>query len=269
MSSSNITPNAATWVIAHGPDDEPVFVAVEPGQTFTTFRPNVEQFSTVEAADARMRDFKPVWRIGPFDLNTSTEQELMNLPGMSPAIAARIFAARPIADVDDISTIIGVTPQRLKTWRPAIFVADETYQAAVRAADQQGPETPPPSAIAIQRAAAELANLRWQQEIGGVTLPDGVRILTTREAQAQLAGAVTALTEGHVTPPIEWKAASGWVDLSAESLRAASRIVARHVQASFASERKVARYIGAEGVTARATLRALFREEYAALMEAA
>lgn len=65
-------------------------------------------------------------------------------------------------------------------------------------------------AAARDRAYAALADYRWQRETGGLTLADGSRVLTTREAQSQISNAVQSISSGLITDPVTWKLASGW-----------------------------------------------------------
>lgn len=90
----------------------------------------------------------------------------------------------------------------------------------------------------------ELADHRWQIETGGVTLPDGSRILTDRESQAQLTSAYQSLTQPFVDS-IDWKAADGWVTVTETELRPIAQAVARHVQGCFKAERQVGEIINA------------------------
>ena len=67
---------------------------------------------TAEATAAIKSDAKAVaeggregWnRNKPLDLNTATRDELMSLPGMSPAEADRVIAGRPYDDASDVVT---------------------------------------------------------------------------------------------------------------------------------------------------------------------
>ena len=45
----------------------------------------------------------------PINLNTATAAQLDSLPGIGKATAARIVASRPIAKVEDLKTMAGVT----------------------------------------------------------------------------------------------------------------------------------------------------------------
>ena len=83
-----------------------------------------------------------------------------------------------------------------------------------------------------------LADYRWRKETGGVALPDGGAIDTTREAQAQVSSAFNALSSGMIESA-EWKSRLGWVTVTLAEFGLIAGMVARHVQACFSAERTV------------------------------
>ncbi len=91
---------------------------------------------------------------------------------------------------------------------------------------------------------ANLADHRWRIETGGVELPNGARILTDRESQAQLTSAYQSLSMPFVES-IDWKAADGWVTVTEAELRPIAQAVAQHVQGCFKAERQVSEQIAA------------------------
>lgn len=95
--------------------------------------------------------------------------------------------------------------------------------------------------ISVARAEKHLAlaDLRWQRETGGLTLPEGTHIRTTRESQAQISSVMQSITAGLITDPVDWKLTSGWVGISTEQLTEIARRVADHVKRCFAAERYV------------------------------
>lgn len=86
--------------------------------------------------------------------------------------------------------------------------------------------------------AALLADHRWQKETGGVTLPDGRVIQTTREAQAQVSSTFAALSAGLVQS-VEWKAEGGWVSVTLAQFAPIAGLVVDHVRRCFVAERVV------------------------------
>lgn len=92
---------------------------------------------------------------------------------------------------------------------------------------------------------AELANARWEQETGGLTLPDGTVIKTDRESQALLTGAAFSLY-ADPTARVEWKADKGkWVDLDAKQVLMIAGAVRAHVQGQFSKERALSEKVNA------------------------
>jgi competence protein ComEA len=56
----------------------------------------------------------------PVDINRASEPELVRLPGVSPALAARIVAARPFADIDELRRVRGLRRGLLERLRPLV-----------------------------------------------------------------------------------------------------------------------------------------------------
>jgi hypothetical protein len=56
----------------------------------------------------------------PVDINRASEPELVRLPGVGPALAARIVAARPFAEVDDLRRVRGLRTVLLERLRPLV-----------------------------------------------------------------------------------------------------------------------------------------------------
>lgn len=95
------------------------------------------------------------------------------------------------------------------------------------------------AAEARTKAYADLADLRWRRETGGLSLPGGMSIITTRESQAQIAGVVQSINAGLISEPIDWKLASGWQQLTTAQITSVAGAVADHVKQCFAAERAV------------------------------
>lgn len=61
----------------------------------------------------------------PIDVNTATAEELMRLPGVGPATAQQILAARttkPFASADDLDRVKGIGPKTIDKLRPFVVV---------------------------------------------------------------------------------------------------------------------------------------------------
>jgi DNA uptake protein ComE-like DNA-binding protein len=59
-------------------------------------------------------------RAAPLDVNHASEAELARLPGIGPALAARIVAARPFEDVDALRRVRGLRRSTLERLRPSV-----------------------------------------------------------------------------------------------------------------------------------------------------
>ena len=56
----------------------------------------------------------------PVDVNRASEVELTGLPGVGPALAARIVAARPFGEVDELRRVRGLRRATLERLRPLV-----------------------------------------------------------------------------------------------------------------------------------------------------
>lgn len=106
---------------------------------------------------------------------------------------------------------------------------------------------PPPTAQSKDELKAYAASKRFLVETSGVTIGD-CHIDTTRESQALITGAVVYVqTTGAGT--VQFKAKSGWIDLTAQQVQTIATTVATFVQACFAAERTIDEAINAGTVT--------------------
>ena len=76
---------------------------------------------------------------------------------------------------------------------------------------------------------------RWAHETGGVELA-GVRVGTTLDDQNRISGVLSAIALGGVEA-VDFKAASGWVRLTAAQMQGIAQAISAHVQACFSAER--------------------------------
>ena len=111
----------------------------------------------------------------------------------------------------------------------------------------RGPETETeePTLEEVKAAKlAELAEARWREETGGLTLPDGTIIKTDRESQALLTGAALSAT---LDPgkDIEWKGVNGWVTLTSAQVLQIAAAVRAHVQSAFSREKVLSEQVEA------------------------
>lgn len=93
----------------------------------------------------------------------------------------------------------------------------------------------------ISILTGKLADIRYRRETGGIEL-EGMKILTDRGSQAQLAGAYQSLASGLI-PQTDWKAADGWMTVTKEQIEPVARAVATHVARCFAAEKAVSEQI--------------------------
>ena len=61
----------------------------------------------------------------PVDLNTADQKALEALPGVGPATAKKIIAARPFKSVDDLSQIKGLTKAKVEALKDKVIVGQE------------------------------------------------------------------------------------------------------------------------------------------------
>jgi competence protein ComEA len=56
--------------------------------------------------------------LGNIDINTATEKELTTVPGIGHVMAARIIAARPYRNADDVKRVSGIGEKKYGQIRP-------------------------------------------------------------------------------------------------------------------------------------------------------
>ncbi|WP_095950419.1 DUF4376 domain-containing protein [Variovorax boronicumulans] len=83
---------------------------------------------------------------------------------------------------------------------------------------------------------ALVAQRRWEAETGGITMPNGMRVLTGRADRDNIA-ALILTAEAAGIAVVDFKAANGWGHLTLEEVREVARAIALHVQACFSAER--------------------------------
>lgn len=105
---------------------------------------------------------EPPARVDP---NTADLTELQALPGVGPALAARIAAARPFRDAEDLRRVAGIGPAALDALRDRlIFDVDVAGTAEPAAA---GAQEFVREASDRMEEAFEVAGARWASATGG------------------------------------------------------------------------------------------------------
>jgi len=89
---------------------------------------------------------------GPVDLNTADEKSLEGLPGVGPATAKAIIAARPFKSVDDLKKVKGIGDAKYATLKDKVTVGAGAPAPAAAPAAQ--PAASAPAAPASQPAPA-------------------------------------------------------------------------------------------------------------------
>lgn len=88
---------------------------------------------------------------------------------------------------------------------------------------------------ALELKLKVLADLRWQKETGGITLPGGALMWTDRDTQVKLSAAKAEATADPQFA-VRWKSMDGWIDLDATAIIAVANAVRDHVKACFERE---------------------------------
>lgn len=148
------------------------------------------------------------------------------------------------------ATSIAITTDDGTVWHddtahPADTALRVDLSAWIAAGGVIRPYAPPTADIAVLKAYA--AAKRWSVQTGGVVV-SGVSVDTSDASRSMIADAV-AYVEASGTTSVDFKAASGWVTISAAEMTAIGLAVGAHVQACFAAERAVDAAIAAGTIT--------------------
>ncbi|MGX9980249.1 DUF4376 domain-containing protein [Methylobacterium fujisawaense] len=146
-------------------------------------------------------------------IDTGRVAEIVVLPeGTDPAEAFHATVAATLVACPDSVVIEG--------WSYAD--ASKTFAAPVVA--------PPTIAQLVAHAAAK----RFAVETGGLSV-NGLTVATDRDSQSMIANAYAGM-QASGAASVKFKAASGWIELTAEQIKAVALEVFAHVQACFAAE---------------------------------
>lgn len=92
-------------------------------------RPHAPSVTRVILPDAQPADPAPTYATtasvapllsGRLDLNTATSEQIEALPGVGPALSARILAGRPYRTLADLDAVKGVGPSLLGKLAPVV-----------------------------------------------------------------------------------------------------------------------------------------------------
>ena len=105
----------------------------------------------------------------------------------------------------------------------------------LRPVEQVDLRVPDNLALLKDRLKAKLADVRYQHEVGGVTI-NGALVKTDRESQATITGAYARASVNPATT-VSWKADNGFVVIDAAEIMFFGDAVFSHVQGCFDRER--------------------------------
>jgi hypothetical protein len=152
-----------------------------------------------------------------------------------PTVPSRARAPKPDLTADQLATLATIYAEDIALFR-IIASAGQTYTA------------PPEPATEAERARKleELAQQRYAAEVGGLVMPNGMRVRTDERTRLAL---VTARAEARGNPQFafrDWKLGNGqYVDLTAATITAIYDATLQHVADCFAQERRLSGEVAA------------------------
>lgn len=110
--------------------------------------------SVLPAPPEAVADTEPPPPTGPFDVNSAPVDTLVHLPGIGPALAARLVAEReaggPFRDLEDLQRVRGIGPKSAAKLKGEVIFGPVRAQPAAAAADSSGDGMVPSGAAPAQ-----------------------------------------------------------------------------------------------------------------------
>jgi len=130
----------------------------------------------------------------------------------------------------------------VSTGKEVLEVFEEAAVFAARLAEiEAGLEGALRAARAIPRdPLGRLAYHRWQREVGGFRMPNGIAVRTDAATQNKLGNFTGQYLAGNVPTQIEWKTPDGFLQLTREQVVEIAAAVTAHVTLCFALEKRIA-----------------------------
>jgi len=119
----------------------------------------ISRAQTTKTPDAKAKARAKVAARAPVDLNTATAEELETLPGVGPAHAKEIIAARPFKSIDDLAKVKGIGEARARVLKELVTVAAPARAAAKAKAGRSGRRAPVMEKTATKAAPGKIINL--------------------------------------------------------------------------------------------------------------
>jgi competence protein ComEA len=119
---------------------------------------------------------------GPVDLNTADQKALEALPGIGPATAKKIMAARPFSSVDELSKVKGLSKAKVAALKDKVMVspAGAAAPAAKPAAAAKAKEPKAGEAVAAGPVDLNTADQKALEALPGIGPATAKKIMAAR-----------------------------------------------------------------------------------------